>query len=145
MAASEVRCPKCDRRNRLPVVAAGRARCGACQADLPWIVDATTAEFSSVVERSSLPVLVDLWAPWCAPCRAVAPVLEQLARDRPGALRIVKVNVDEEPDVSQQLGVQGIPTMVLFSGGREVGRRVGALPAHEIRAWIDGATAEPGV
>ena len=69
-----------------------------------------------------MPVLVDLWAPWCGPCRAVAPALEELARTRAGSLRVVKVNVDEEPTVSGRLGVQGIPTMVLYHQGIEVGR-----------------------
>jgi thioredoxin 2 len=132
-------CPNCEARNRLPVVTSGRPRCGKCSTDLPWLVDVEARQFSAVVDQSTVPVLVDLWAPWCGPCRAVAPALEQLAADRAGSLRVVKVNVDEEPSVSAELGVQGIPTMVLYRGGEEVSRQVGALPADRIRNWVDTA------
>ncbi len=145
MANPIVACPQCGARNRVPVATGGHPRCAKCQHDLPWLVDATAGEFSAVVEQSKLPVLVDLWAPWCGPCRAVAPALEQLAVERAGSLRIVKVNVDEEPTVSAQLGVQGIPTMVLYNGGVEVARQVGALPADRIRQWVDnGLTGVSG-
>ncbi|MCP4226378.1 MAG: redoxin family protein, partial [Actinomycetia bacterium] len=86
---------------------------------------------------SARPVLVDLWAPGCGPCRMVAPALATLSEERAGLLRVVKVNVDEVPEVSARLGVQGIPTMVLFDDGAEVGRQVGALPIDRIRAWVD--------
>ncbi len=117
----------------------GRPRCGKCQSDLPWLVDATTAEFDQLVDRSSVPVVIDVWAPWCGPCRAVAPALEQLAAERAGAVRIVKVNADDEPALSSRLGVQGIPTLVLYNKGEEVSRQVGALPAAAIREWVDRA------
>ncbi|MEP1125485.1 MAG: thioredoxin [Ilumatobacter sp.] len=132
-----IACPACGARNRLPVVASGRPRCGKCSTHLPWLVDADARQFSAMLDQSSIPVLVDLWAPWCGPCRSIAPILERLAADRVGSLRVVKVNVDEEPTISARLGVQGIPTMVLFHAGEEVGRQVGALPADRIRAWID--------
>jgi len=137
--AQEVVCPSCQARNRTPVIAAGRPRCGKCRTDLPWLVDVTTGEFDAMVEKSVLPVLIDVWAPWCGPCRAVAPVLAQLAEERAGVLRIVKVNADAEPGLSGRLGVQGIPTLVLFDKGVEVSRQVGALPANQLRKWIDGA------
>lgn len=139
MTNREVNCPQCGARNRVPIVARGRVRCGKCHADLPWLVDATAEQYSAVVGESTVPVLVDLWAPWCGPCKAVAPVLESLAVERAGKLRIAKVNVDEEPSVSAQLGVQGIPTMVLYRDGVEIARQVGALPADRISQWIDGA------
>lgn len=139
MPATVVTCASCATRNRVANASPGRPRCSACHTDLPWLADVGADEFDSVVERSSLPVLVDLWAPWCGPCRAVAPALAQLAVDRAGALRVVKVNVDEAPEVSAGLGVQGIPTMVLFSRGMEVDRQVGALPAHAIERWVDSA------
>ena len=135
----EVVCPSCQARNRTPVIAAGRPRCGKCRTDLPWLVDVTTGEFDAMVEKSVVPVLIDVWAPWCGPCRAVAPVLAQLAEERAGVLRIVKVNADAEPGLSGRLGVQGIPTLVLFDKGVEVSRQVGALPANQLRKWIDGA------
>ena len=137
MSANEARCPQCGTRNRVPVTSSGRPRCAKCTADLPWLVDATGSEFSAAIESSALPVLVDLWAPWCGPCKAVAPALEQLAAELVGTLRIVKVNVDHAPEVSARLGVQGIPTMVLFDGGHEVARQVGALPGPAIRQWVE--------
>ncbi len=94
-------------------------------------------EFDRVIANSALPALVDLWAPWCGPCRMVAPALEQLSRDRAGTLRVVKVNVDEAPAVSEGLGVQGIPTMVLFRDGGEIARQVGAMPGDAIQRWVD--------
>jgi thioredoxin 2 len=141
--AKTISCPDCGVRNRLPTVSSGRLRCGKCQTDLPWLSDVTTADFDQTITTSSLPVLVDLWAPWCGPCRSVAPALEDLARTRAGSLRVVKVNVDEEPTVSGRLGVQGIPTMVLYHHGIEVARQVGALPAAKIGQWVDTAMASP--
>ncbi len=139
MAAREVTCPNCGTRNRTPVIAKGRPRCGKCHTDLPWLVDVTTADFDSMVQQSALPVLVDVWAPWCGPCRTVAPILEQLAADRAGTLRVVKVNADQEPSLSSQLGVKGIPTLVLFNKGTEISRQVGALPAHQLHDWLQSA------
>ena len=134
-----VACPGCGTKNRVPVVAKGRPRCASCQRDLPWLVDVGEADFDALVGQSSVPVLVDLWAPWCGPCHAVAPVLEQLSVHRAGSLRIAKVNVDDAPAVSSRLGVQGIPTMVLFRDGGEVSRQVGAMPGPRIAAWLDQA------
>lgn len=142
MATTVVQCPACNVRNRVADDASGRPRCSRCHADLPWLVEVGTDDFDRVIQRSKLPVLVDLWAPWCGPCRAVAPALEQLAVERAGSLRVVKVNVDQSPDVSARLGVQGIPTMVLFADGAEISRQVGALPADSIRRWADGALDE---
>jgi thioredoxin 2 len=101
------------------------------------LADVGSDEFDQVVATSAMPTVVDLWAPWCGPCRTVAPALEQLAADLAGSVRVVKVNVDEAPAVSARLGVQGIPTMVLYEGGTEIARQVGAMPAHAIRRWVD--------
>lgn len=135
----EIVCPSCGRRNRVPVATRGKPRCANCRTDLPWLTEATTADFDLIIDRSTVPILVDLWAPWCGPCRVIAPALTQLSNERPGALRIVKVNVDQAPDISAGLGVQGIPTMVLFNHGSEIARQVGAIPLDRIRSWIDSA------
>jgi thioredoxin 2 len=136
-----VACPGCGRRNRVPGAGSGRARCASCASDLPWLVDAADADFADVVEQSRLPVLVDVWAPWCGPCRTVAPVVEQLSRERAGRLKVVKVNADDAPAVSTRLGVRSIPTLLLFDGGREKSRIVGAQPPDALRRWLDGALA----
>ena len=100
------------------------------------MVEATEDDFTEVSNASIL-VLVDLWAPWCGPCRTISPILEQAAADLAGALKVVKVNVDVASEISQRFGVQGIPTLLLLRDGREVSRQVGALPGHALRAWID--------
>ena len=141
MANTVITCTGCAARNRVADDATGRPRCSKCHTDLPWLTEVGAAEFDSVISRSALPVLVDLWAPWCGPCRAVAPALEQLALERAGSVRVVKVNVDQSPEVSARLGVQGIPTMILFAGGAEISRQVGALPASAIGRWVDEALA----
>ncbi|MDH3680981.1 MAG: thioredoxin [Acidimicrobiia bacterium] len=141
MPAYEVRCPNCQKRNRVPKTASGRPQCGRCGHDLPSLFDVDAAEFDRVVATSSLPVLVDLWAPWCGPCRVVAPLLESLASERAGSLRILKVDIDQHPAVPARLGVQSIPTMVLFSNGEEVARQIGAVPGDRLAAWVDQALA----
>lgn len=139
VSSEVIACAGCGTKNRVPNAAAGRPRCSRCHADLPWVANITGAEFGAAIAGSAMPVLVDLWAPWCGPCRAVAPALEAIAAEQAGHLRVMKVNVDQAPDVSAQLGVQGIPTMLLFNNGAEVARQVGALPADAIRRWLDDA------
>jgi thioredoxin 2 len=106
------------------------------------MADADEATFAAVAEHSPLPVVLDLWAPWCGPCRTVSPILEQLAGEFAGKCKVVKVNVDQAPAISNRYGVQGIPTLVLLRDGREVSRQVGAAPAGRLRDWIGGAIGQ---
>jgi thioredoxin 2 len=131
-----VACPSCTNKNRVPTIASGSPVCAACKAPLPWLVDACADDVDAALQ-ADLPVLVDLWAPWCGPCRAVAPILEQLSVICAGQLKVVKVNVDELPQISARYGVQGIPTLLLLDHGREIGRQVGAAPASALIRWLD--------
>ncbi|MFC6160274.1 thioredoxin TrxC [Kribbella jiaozuonensis] len=137
-----VTCPNCQRRNRVPAAAEGAPRCGNCQRPLPWIVDAGDNDFAEIVEQASLPVLVDLWAPWCGPCRMVSPVLEQLATEKAGQLKLVKVNADEAPGLSQRFEVRSIPTLMVFRHGQVVATQIGAAQASVLRPWLEGALAK---
>jgi thioredoxin 2 len=133
-----VECQRCGRRNRVPAAAAsGIPRCGHCHAPLPWIADADDGTFTDVVEASPLPVLVDLWAPWCGPCRMVSPALERLARTRAGAVKLVKVDVDAAPHTASRFAVQGIPTLLVVRDGDVVARRTGAAAEGDLRRWLD--------
>jgi thioredoxin 2 len=108
---------------------------------LPWITEANDDSFEQVVQGSTLPVLLDLWADWCQPCKIVAPALEHVAHEMAGRLKLVKVDVDRSPAVAGRLEVQGIPTLVLVGHGRVISRRTGAAPEAEIRRWLDDALA----
>jgi thioredoxin 2 len=137
--ASVVTCPTCGRKNRVPAAATGRPRCANCHNPLPWLAEADDASFAERVDQAQLPVLVDLWAPWCGPCRAVSPALENLARDRAGRIKLVKVNVDESPVTAGRFGVQGIPTLLVLDKGTVVARQTGAAPESALRDWLDKA------
>jgi thioredoxin 2 len=141
MASDVVVCEHCGRKNRVPAAAHGVPRCGQCHEPLPWIADANDAGYAAVVEDAVVPVLVDLWAPWCGPCRMVSPALENLARQYAGKVKLVKVNVDESPAISRRFEVQGIPTLLLVRKGEVVARQTGAAPEPTLRAWLDQGLA----
>lgn len=128
---SLLRCASCGKRNRIRPSERGAPHCGACGKPLPWLVSASDATFE-VEARSSVAVLVDLWAPWCGPCRFVGPILEELSRDFAGRLKVVKVNVDENPALAQRFEAMSIPTLVVLRNGRVVDRIVGALPKQDL-------------
>lgn len=141
ITAEVVQCEQCGKKNRVPAAGTGTPKCGNCGAPLPWIADADDATFAEVVEQADLPVLVDLWAPWCGPCRMVSPVLETLARRYAGRVKLVKVNVDRSPEISRRFSVQAVPTLLLTDHGQVIARQAGAAPEPALRQWLDNALA----
>jgi thioredoxin 2 len=137
-----VKCPHCGKRNRVPGAAEGKPRCGNCHQWLPWIVSAGAENFAEVVEKSTVPVLVDMWATWCGPCRMVSPALEQLATERAGQLKLVKIDVDAAPQLSQRFTVRAVPTLLLMDHGRIIARQAGAAPVAALRSWLDQALSQ---
>jgi thioredoxin 2 len=139
VSADVISCPNCGSRNRVPAAAPGIPRCGNCHQPLPWVAQAGDDTFAEVAEAASVPVVVDLWAPWCGPCRMVSPALEQVATELAGKVKLVKVNVDESPAIQQRFGVQAIPTLLVMRNGEVVTSRAGAMPAAAIRTWAEQA------
>lgn len=142
------RCPTCGAFNRVREPRPpGEPTCGRCHRALdlsgkPQEVDGDGLR--RAVEASPVPVLVDVWAPWCAPCRTSGPVVDTLGRAHAGRLLVLKLNSDENPHAASALDVRGIPTFVLYSGGREVGRLSGAMPLAEMERWLARAREDTG-
>jgi thioredoxin 2 len=128
-------CTNCGTKNRVGAIASGTPRCAKCKAMLPWLVNADTDGFEAEA-AASVPVVVDLWAPWCGPCRAIAPVLEQLAAEHAGKLKVIKVNVDDEPELGARFDARAIPLLVVLRDGQEVDRIIGARPPREYEARL---------
>jgi len=138
-APVHVVCPQCRTTNRIPVATDGKVlNCGQCHQPLfgqaPLSLD--EAGFNAQLQKSQIPVVVDFWAPWCGPCRAMAPAFEQASRALHTQARCIKVNTEDQPALAARYGIQSIPTLVIFNGGREVGRRSGALPSAELERWV---------
>jgi thioredoxin 2 len=132
-----VGCPKCGQKTRIRPAAEGIPHCAKCGAALPWLTDSSGSDFNAIVEKSPLPVLIDFWAPWCGPCRMVAPAVEQLSHELAGRLKAVKVNTDLEPALQERFDVRGIPTLVLMAEGKERDRVTGAMNAEALRRWVE--------
>lgn len=142
-----IRCSSCGAKNRVPAdkISAGlQPVCGKCKSPLridTQPITITDANYAAEVEHAPLPVLLDLWAPWCGPCRTIAPAIEQLAREFAGRVRFGKLNVDDHPTTAARFRVEGIPTLVILSGGREVERIVGAQPKTAIAHALERVLA----
>lgn len=137
-AIRHVVCPYCAAVNRLAAShAAGSARCGACKRRLfdGRPVEANAEMFVRQTSRSDIPVLVDVWAPWCGPCRMMAPAFAEAAKILEPGTRAVKLNSEEHQEVAAKLGIRGIPTLLLFRGGRELARTSGAMNTQQIVDW----------
>ena len=132
---SILRCASCSRKNRIRPSENGAPHCGNCGLPLPWLVNATD-ETIDLEAKAAPAVLIDLWAPWCGPCRVVGPILEELSREHAGRLKVVKVNVDENQATAQRFQAFSIPTMVVMKDGRVVDRIVGAMPKPALMARL---------
>jgi thioredoxin 2 len=142
---TSIHCAHCGATNRVPRAKLEQGLkpvCGRCKQPLELgsaPITVSDATFAAEVERSPLPVLVDAWAPWCGPCRMVAPALEELAAELAGRVRIAKLNVDENPQTASRFDVRSIPTLLVMVGGHELDRIVGAQPKHAIRERLERA------
>ena len=135
-----VRCSSCGGKNRVLLSRLNSyPRCGKCQSPLSIPKEAKNIagnQFQNEVLEETIPTVVDFWAPWCGPCRMVSPILDEIAGKYPGRIKVVKVNSDDNPSLSAQFGIQGIPTIILFREGREVDRLVGAAPRENIMQFL---------
>lgn len=137
-----LRCPHCEAMNRLPAARLGEApNCGRCGQPLldGRPVELGDADFDAAVGAHPRPVLVDFWAPWCGPCRAMAPAFEQAGRALAGRALLVKVNSDENPELAARFGIRSIPTLIRLENGRETHRHSGAIPAQSIQQFARAA------
>ncbi|WP_064442843.1 co-chaperone YbbN [Rhodococcus sp. YH3-3] len=164
MGSEKVKCPNCGKTNNIPAAGEGKPRCGNCHEPLPWITAAGDGDFAEIVEKSSVPVLVDLWATWCGPCRMVSPALDprpgttcsdwrtagrctpgplwQLAREHAGQIKLVKVDVDAAPRTAERFTVRAVPTLLVMDRGEVLARQSGAAPVPQLRTWLDQALSE---
>jgi thioredoxin 2 len=135
-------CPQCHAVVRVPSDRSSEhPKCPRCKSELlggkPVTLDKES--FATYVERTSLPVLVDFWAPWCGPCHMMAPVLDRAAQERAATLQVAKINTDEQQELAGRFNIRSIPTLILFRNGREIARQSGAVDGGTLSRWLDGA------
>jgi thioredoxin 2 len=136
-------CPACMAVNRIPADRlAAKPKCGKCQQPVidQHPVELNSASFQQHIKRNDIPVVVDFWAPWCGPCKMMAPAFEQAAEQLAPAVRLAKLNTEAEQTIGAQLGIRSIPTMIVFRNGHEVARQAGALGAADIVRWVRAHT-----
>lgn len=138
-AAATVACPFCGTLNRVNMERVGdRPKCGNCGKPI-WLdrpVPVSDSSFDTVIADTTVPVLVDFYADWCGPCKIMAPLLDDVAHRRAGQILVLKLDTDKNPATGQRFGVRGIPTLIMFRGGKEVSRRVGAVPPAELENFL---------
>jgi len=135
-------CPKCNATNRVPRDKLhAELNCGKCQAPLLTAHPDNLGEvaFNAQLVKSHIPMVVDFWAPWCGPCRMMAPVFEKVSQDMQGRARFVKVNTEAEQDLAAKFNIRSIPTLAVFSGGSEIARQPGAMSATDLMRWVSAA------
>lgn len=133
-------CEKCNRLNRVHLGTGKEPICGECKAALPVhqaIVEGSDKSLQNLISKSPLPIIIDVWAPWCGPCRAFAPTFEEFSSTFAGKAVFVKLNSDANQQSAGRLGIKGIPTLVVFKNGKEVTRQSGAIPRDQFARWLD--------
>jgi thioredoxin 2 len=131
-----IACPNCGTKNRVRPNPTGVPRCTVCHTLLPWIVDATPGSFDEEL-RASVPVLVDFWAPWCGPCKMIAPTIDAVAAEYSGKARVGKVNTDDNPKTATEYNISAIPALLVFKGGQVVDRFVGVVNKDKLATSLN--------
>lgn len=135
-------CPSCGAVNRIPAERTNeQGQCGRCKHDLfnGFPVDLTDSDFARFLQKNDMPVVVDFWASWCGPCQMMAPIFKEVAGDMKFSAHFAKVNTEQAQQISAQFGIRSIPTLIVFQQGKEIDRLAGALPAPQLKQWINQA------